>query len=105
MIQMAVDEIKRLSQEEGLNDGEIAARLGISRATVNRHRQAADIPRANLKNRRDKSYECKRCGRTVVIARKERCAKYCPACKPIVTAENIARKQARAQAKKASRVA
>lgn len=101
MIPLVVEEIRRLSQEEGLTDGEIAERLGLSRATVNRARQKYGIPRANLQERRDKEYVCNRCGQTVVIKRKERRQKYCPTCKPIVAAENMARKLERMKAKRA----
>jgi transcriptional regulator with XRE-family HTH domain len=76
-----VQEIRRLSQEEGLNDQEIAAILGCSRATVNRTRQANNIPTANLENRKDKEYTCTFCNKVVVIARKERKKRYCDDCR------------------------
>lgn len=103
MIEFVAKEIQRLSQDEGLNDGEIADLLKVSRATVNRARQAYEIPRANLDNRKDKEYVCSRCGATVTIARKERKKKYCEACKPIVDQENLARKTARYQVKKSQK--
>lgn len=76
-----VDEIKRLGQEEGLQDDEIAEVLGCSRATVNRARREYGIPRANLLNRKDKEYTCAGCASLIVIRRKERRQLYCPECK------------------------
>lgn len=91
MIQMVVQEIRRLSQEVGLTDREIANRLGLSMDTIRRVRKANSIPRANLANRVDKRYTCQRCGKVVAIARKERRRKYCPECRPTVAAQNAAR--------------
>lgn len=76
-----VKEIHRLSQDEGLNDKEIAAVIGCSRATVNRARQAFNIPTANLDNRKDKEYTCSFCQKVVVIARKDRKKRYCNDCR------------------------
>lgn len=100
MIDFVAEEIRRLSQEEGLHDHEIAERLGISRVTVNRARKAYGIPRANLANRKDKTYECRRCGREITIARKERRQKYCDECKGVVEEEARARKREQYHAKK-----
>jgi len=93
MIDFVAEEIRRLSQEEGLHDSEIAERLGISRITVNRARKAYDIPRANLSNRKDKLSVCKRCGKETLIARKERRQKYCEECKKIIAEETRAKKR------------
>jgi hypothetical protein len=98
MIEFVVNEIRRLSQEQGLNDGEISQQLGVSRATVNRARSAFEIPRANLENRRDKDYVCNRCEAVTLVPRKERRAKYCPTCKMLIDAENVARKKERYEA-------
>lgn len=76
-----VEEVRRLSQEEGLNDQEIADIIGCSRATVNRARRANNIPTANLSNRKDKYYTCTFCGTDVVIPRKERKKRYCDDCR------------------------
>lgn len=76
-----VEEVRRLSQQEGYSDKEISAALGCSRATVNRTRNAHNIPLANLRNRKDKSYTCTHCSTIVVIARKERKKRYCPDCR------------------------
>ena len=62
MLPYVIEEVKRLSQQEGLTDKEIADILGCSRATVNRARQAHNIPKANLENRKDKEKkECRLC--------------------------------------------
>lgn len=81
MINLVEQEVVRLSQDEGLNDSEIAQELGCCRATINRIRKKKDIPRANLANRKDKSYICGRCGKEVFIRRKEYKKIYCPECK------------------------
>lgn len=81
MVPYLVEEIRRLSQDEGLSDKEIATVLGCSRATVNRARRAHDIPTANLDNRKDKEYTCTFCEKVVVIARKERKKRYCDDCR------------------------
>ena len=75
-----VQKILHYSQEEGLKDHEIADILGCSRATVNRTRQAHNIPTANLRNRKDKECTCEECGKHYVIQRKERRKKYCSDC-------------------------
>lgn len=76
-----VEEIRRLSQEEGLNDSEIAEKIGCSKSTVCRCRTANNIPKYNLKNRKDKSYVCGKCGKTVFIARCQKIKYYCEDCK------------------------
>lgn len=75
-----IDNVRHLSQEEGLKDGEIAERLGCSRATVNRTRQAYNIPTANLRNRKDKHCICEACEKEYYVQRKERRKKYCNTC-------------------------
>lgn len=74
------EQVRHLSQEEGLKDHEIAAALGCSRATVNRTRQQAEIPTVNLRNRKDKACVCLGCRQEYLIRRKERRQKYCPTC-------------------------
>ena len=81
MVPYLVGEVRRLSQDEGKTDKEIADILGCSRATVNRARQAHNIPTANLENRKDKQYTCTFCGKVVTIARKERKKRYCDDCR------------------------
>ncbi|MNQ89164.1 hypothetical protein D3C85_1044620 [compost metagenome] len=81
MVPYIVNEIKRLSQEEGKTDKEIADIFGCSRATINRARQTHGIPTANLQNRKDKEYECTFCHKTVVIRRHERKKRYCDDCR------------------------
>lgn len=82
-LQIVVDEIQRLSQQEGMNDAEIADYLGCSRATVNRTRKQYNIQKANLMNKKDKLYRCQSCGEDVLIRRKERRRLLCPECEAI----------------------
>jgi len=76
-----VDEIRRLTLEEGLRDDEIAAIIGCCRATVNRERIRNGIPTANLQNRKDKICICHKCGGKVYIRRKERKVTICESCR------------------------
>ena len=78
---VSVDEVRRLSQEEGLVDKEIADAIGCHRVTITRLRSKYDIPRPNLLNRKDKKQECKKCGEIKYIRRKERVRHYCLSCK------------------------
>lgn len=87
MLYMGVEEIKRLSQDEGLIDKEIATVLGIHRVTVTRIRKQYDIPKAVLSNRKDKISHCTKCGKTFIIRRKER-IRVCDEC-TVVVSENI----------------
>lgn len=79
MLGMGVEEIRRLSQEEGFRDAEIALLLGVCRATVNRIRIKNNIPSANLKNRKDKMTYCNRCRKTFIIRRGEK-SRLCSEC-------------------------
>lgn len=81
MVPYLVEQVRHLSQNEGLSDQEIAEKLQCSRATVNRARKAHNIPTANLDNRKDKSYTCENCRNEIIIARKERKKRYCPTCR------------------------
>ena len=87
MLYMGVEEIKRLSQDEGMIDKEIAKILGINRVTVTRVRKTYDIPKAVLSNRKDKISHCTKCGKTFIIRRKER-IRVCSECSSVVS-ENI----------------
>lgn len=75
-----IEEVRRLSQEEGLNDRQIAERLGCSRVTVTRIRKRHDIPTCEKCNRRDKVYTCLSCGEKIYIMRKERRRAFCEKC-------------------------
>lgn len=79
MLVMGVEEIRRLSQDEGMKDSEIAVMLGIHRVTVTRIRHRYSIPKANLKNRKDKLVCCTKCRASFIIRRWER-AHRCKAC-------------------------
>lgn len=80
MLGMGVEEIRRLSQEEGFKDSEIALLLGVCRATVNRARMEHKIPRANLSNRKDKLSYCNKCKTPFIIRRGEK-SRICDHCK------------------------
>lgn len=79
-LQCVVDEIRRLSQQEGMKDNEIAEYLGCSRATVNRARKQHNIPKANLMNRQDKRYRCACCGGEAFVRRCAPRRLYCQLC-------------------------
>lgn len=80
MLPILVKEVRRLSQEEGLNDTEIAKMIGCSRATVMRARKQHNIPLCNVMNKKDKTYVCGICGETITIRRCERRQYACPQC-------------------------
>lgn len=73
--------IHHYSQELGLFDGEIAAKLDVHRVTVARIRKQNNIPSPNLSKRVDKKQCCKRCGKVEYIARSKRKKPYCKDCK------------------------
>lgn len=75
-----IEEVRKLSQEEGLHDDEIAKIIGCSRATVNKVRKDNNIPLSNLNNRKDKEYTCLDCKKVVKIKRSERRELICPEC-------------------------
>ena len=77
---MIVDEIRRLSQDEGLNDTEIGIKMGYARGSVQRIRKAAGIPTHNLNNRKDKSCFCMKCDKIFYIRRCESDKIVCPDC-------------------------
>lgn len=88
-----VDEVRRLSQKEGLKDKEIAEILGMGHYTVWRIRKLYNIPRANLKMRKDKKFVCKKCGAEYTVRRCERRPRYCEVCKGIIKQERIERRE------------
>jgi hypothetical protein len=75
-----VNEIKRLSQEEGLNDAEIANIIQYNRVSVQKIRKAYNIPRYNKDIRKDKAVICPICNSTYYIRRNEQPGICCPAC-------------------------
>lgn len=84
MIDMGVEEIRSLSQDEGMTDKEIAKSLGVHRVTVSRIRSKYSIPKAVLENRKDKLVHCTKCRRPFIIRRREKSPKglyYCDCCK------------------------
>lgn len=75
-----VDEIIRLSQEEGLNDRQISEIVGCTRVTVTRIRNRNSIPTCEKCNRKDKSFKCINCGETIYIRRRDRRKAFCEKC-------------------------
>lgn len=75
-----VNEIRRLSQEEGLRDAEIADIIKYNRVSIQRIRQDYNIPTYNIQNRRDKDCVCPQCGNHYLIRRCEKPGICCPDC-------------------------
>lgn len=75
-----INEIRRLSQEEGLKDSEIAGIIKYNRVSVQRIRQENNIPTYNKANRKDKNVLCPQCGQTYTIRRCEKPGICCPDC-------------------------
>jgi len=75
-----VNEIRRLSQEEGLKDVEIADIIKYNRVSVQRIRNENNIPTYNMGNRKDKKVICPQCCGQYFIRRKESPGICCPEC-------------------------
>ena len=75
-----VEEIRRLSQEEGLRDCEIAEAIKYDRVSVQRIRKAHGIPTYNIGVRRDKAARCPQCKSIYYIRRNEEPGICCPSC-------------------------
>ena len=58
---LIIEQITRLSQQEGLSDSEIGEQLGYARGSIQRIRKAYNIPVANKNNRKDKPCKCMKC--------------------------------------------
>ncbi len=83
---LIIETVTKLSQEEGLNDSEIAMRLGYARGSIQRIRKDNNIPTANFKNRIDKECKCVKCQKPFVIKRSEHNKALCPNCEKEVNA-------------------
>ena len=57
-----INEIRRLSQEEGLKDDEIADIIKYNRVSIQRIRNENNIPTYNKEMRKDKKVICPQCG-------------------------------------------
>lgn len=79
-----VNEIKRLSQEEGLKDSEIADIIKYNRVSIQRIRQENGIPTYNKDNRKDKRVVCPQCFREYFIRRNAKPGICCPACESVM---------------------
>lgn len=75
-----VNEIRRLSQEEGLKDCEIADIIGYSRGGVQRIRKENNIPTYNYVNRKDKEMICSICKKKYYIKRTQKRSLCCSEC-------------------------
>jgi transposase-like protein len=75
-----VEEVRRLSQEEGLKDAEIADIIKYNRVTVQKIRKLHNIPTYNKEVRKDQSVVCPLCHNTYYIRRKEDPGICCPLC-------------------------
>lgn len=75
-----VNEIRRLSQEEGLKDAEIADIIKYNRVSIQRIRNEHNIPTYNKDMRKDKRAVCPQCGNEYFIRRIEKPGICCPTC-------------------------
>ena len=78
-----VNEIRRLSQEEGLKDSEIADIIKYNRVSIQRIRNEHGIPTYNKDVRKDKKVICPQCGEDYLIRRNEKPGICCPKCAEI----------------------
>lgn len=77
---LIVEQITRLSQQEGLSDSEIGEQLGYARGSIQRIRRTHNIPVANKNNRKDKPCKCMKCDKMFDIRRCESDKIFCPEC-------------------------
>ena len=82
-----VNEIRRLSQEEGLKDSEIADIIKYNRVSIQRIRNEHSIPTYNKDVRKDKKVICPQCGGDYLIRRNEKPGICCPKCAEIANAK------------------
>jgi hypothetical protein len=75
-----VEEIRRLSQEEGLKDSEIAEIIQYNRVSVQKIRKNNNIPSYNINVRKDKKEICPNCKKEYYIRRNEKPGICCPEC-------------------------
>lgn len=75
-----VNEIRRLSQEEGLKDSEIADIIKYNRVSIQRIRAEHGIPTYNIEKRKDKKVICPQCCKEYFIRRNEKPGICCPDC-------------------------
>ena len=82
-----VNEIRRLSQEEGLKDSEIADIIKYNRVSIQRIRNEHNITTYNKDVRKDKKVICPQCGGNYLIRRNEKPGICCPKCAEIANAK------------------
>lgn len=86
--ELVVNQIYKLSQEEGLTDTEIAKKLGYARGSIQRIRMENNIPTANKSNRKDKICKCMKCDGKFFIRRCESNRIVCPTCEIMIENQN-----------------
>lgn len=80
-----VDEIRRLSQDEGLTDEEISEKIGYTRVHIARIRKEYNIPKRNIGNRKDKPWKCPICKQVTYIRRNQSGAICCDECAEVIS--------------------
>lgn len=85
-----INEIIRLSQQEGLKDSEIAEIIHYNRVSVQRIRKEYNIPTYNKDMRKDVAVVCPQCMKKYYIRRNEKAGICCPECTKIF--EDLMRK-------------
>ena len=79
-----VNEIRRLSQQEGMKDAEIADIIGYNRVSIQRIRRENNIPTYKKEFRKDVKVICPQCGKEYLIRRNEKPEICCPQCKVMI---------------------
>jgi hypothetical protein len=75
-----VEEIRKLSQEEGLKDSEIADIIKYNRVSIQKIRKDNNIPSYNINVRKDRKEICPNCNKIYYIRRNEKPGICCPEC-------------------------
>lgn len=84
--QIIIDQVYKLSQEEGMTDQEIGNKLGYSRVQIARIRKENNIPKSNFAFRKDDPYKCMRC-KEIFLKRRNESKMFCPECEKIALQE------------------
>lgn len=93
-----IEIVRKLSQEEGMTDKEIAENIGSSRSAVARARGRHGIPRSNRMNRKDKKEKCVLCGYERFISRKQYKQTHCHSCRETLLANRREKQRGYARA-------
>lgn len=84
--QIIVDQVRKMSQEEGMTDQEIGNKLGYSRVQIARIRKENNIPKSNFSYRKDDPVKCMRCG-GIFLKRRNEVKMFCPDCEKVALQE------------------